>query len=46
MSKLFTERWQSWSIAFDLKSNEFNDSEGSNPSLSFHKISGFILIEN
>ena len=28
------ERWQSWSIASDLKSDESNGSEGSNPSLS------------
>ena len=29
------ERWQSWSIASDLKSDESHGSEGSNPSLSF-----------
>jgi hypothetical protein len=30
------ERWQSWSIASDLKSDESHGSEGSNPSLSFY----------
>ena len=35
------ERWQSWSIASDLKSDESNGSEGSNPSLSL-KINYFL----
>ena len=30
----FRERWQSWSIASDLKSDEVKASVGSNPTLS------------
>ncbi len=29
------ERWQSWFNVFDLKSNEFKNSVGSNPTLSY-----------
>jgi hypothetical protein len=34
---IIMERWQSWSIASDLKSDESHGSEGSNPSLSLQK---------
>jgi hypothetical protein len=31
---MFRERWQSWSIASDLKSDEVQASVGSNPTFS------------
>ena len=35
---IFVERWQSWSIASDLKSDEVQASVGSNPTFSELKV--------